>query len=45
VLPLAVSAHFAPNVRAVPIGIVMHRHVSMRSIAADLCELLRASIG
>ncbi|SAK89901.1 LysR family transcriptional regulator [Caballeronia catudaia] len=51
---LAVSAHFAPNIRAVPIaspevqrsiGIVKHRHVSMSSIAADLCELLRASFG
>jgi DNA-binding transcriptional LysR family regulator len=51
---LAVSAHFAPNIRAVPIGspevqrsigIVKHRHVSMSSIAADLCEMLRASFG
>ncbi|WP_027798944.1 LysR family transcriptional regulator [Paraburkholderia dilworthii] len=50
---LAVSAHFAPNIRTVPIaspqvqrsiGIVKHRHVSMSSIAADLCELLRGSI-
>ena len=49
---LAVSAHFAPNILAVPIespevrrsiGIVKHRHVSMSSIAGDLCELLRAS--
>ncbi|SAK45119.1 LysR family transcriptional regulator [Caballeronia fortuita] len=51
---LAVSAHFAPNIRTVPIGspevrrsigIVKHRHVSMSSIAAELCELLKASIG
>ncbi|SAK71283.1 LysR family transcriptional regulator [Caballeronia ptereochthonis] len=51
---LAVSAHFAPDIRAIPIGspevqrsigIVKHRHVSMSSIAADLCELLRASFG
>ncbi|CCD37479.1 unnamed protein product [Candidatus Paraburkholderia kirkii UZHbot1] len=51
---LTVLAHFAPNIRAVPIaspavqrtiGIVKHRHVSMSSIAADLCELLRASFG
>ena len=51
---LAVSAHFAPNIRAVPIaspevqraiGIVKHRHVPMSSIAADLGELLRASFG
>jgi DNA-binding transcriptional LysR family regulator len=50
---LAVSAHFAPNIRTVPIadpevqrsiGIVKHRQVSMSSIAADLCELLRGSI-
>jgi DNA-binding transcriptional LysR family regulator len=51
---LAVSAHFAPNIRAIPIaspevqrsiGIVKHRHVSMSSIAADLCELLRSVPG
>ncbi|SAK41053.1 LysR family transcriptional regulator [Caballeronia pedi] len=51
---LAVSAHFAPNIRAVPIaspevqrsiGLVKHRHVSMSSIAADLCALLRTSFG
>jgi DNA-binding transcriptional LysR family regulator len=50
---LAVSAHFAPNIRTVPIagpevqrsiGIVKHRQVSMSSIAADLCELLRGAI-
>ncbi|MDR5817283.1 MULTISPECIES: LysR family transcriptional regulator [unclassified Caballeronia] len=51
---LAVSAHFAPNIRAITIaspevqraiGIVKHRHVSMSSIAADLCGLLQRSLG
>jgi DNA-binding transcriptional LysR family regulator len=49
---LAVSTHLATNIRAVPIadpeihrsiGIVRHRHISMSSIATDLCALLQSS--